>query len=221
LLHDRECRSALSVLADHLPAGSRLAGRAGRAEPPLRIARLRADDRILQIGRSDLSLALCEAASLLHAGEVTIGKDEAAVLHQRTEGWSAGLYLAALYLREGGSLGTAAVSFGGDDQLVSKYMESEFLARISRKRRVFLTRTAVLDRMSGPLYEAVLELPGSAATLADLARSNLLLVPLDRRGRWYRYPHLFRDVPPARAGTPGARPDAGAAASRGRLVPGP
>ena len=73
-------------------------------------------------------------------------------------------------------------------------MESEFLARISRRQRVFLTRTAVLERMSGPLCEAVLELSGSAATLADLARSNLLLVPLDRRGEWYRYHHLFRDM---------------------------
>jgi LuxR family maltose regulon positive regulatory protein len=73
-------------------------------------------------------------------------------------------------------------------------MESEFLARISRRQRVFLTRTAVLERMSGPLCEAVLDMPGSAATLADLARSNLLLVPLDRRGDWYRYHHLFRDM---------------------------
>ena len=73
-------------------------------------------------------------------------------------------------------------------------MESELLARISQQQRVFLTRTAVLERMCGPLCEAVLELPGSAATLADLARSNLLLVPLDRRGQWYRYHHLFRDM---------------------------
>ena len=117
-----------------------------------------------------------------------------AELHRRTEGWPAGLYLAALYLREGGSLAGAAVSFGGDDRLVSEYVESEFLARISRRQRVFLTRTAVLERMCGPLCEAVLELAGSAAILADLARSNLLLVPLDRRGQWYRYHHLFRDM---------------------------
>ena len=73
-------------------------------------------------------------------------------------------------------------------------MEAEFLARISQRHRAFLTRTAVLERMCGPLCDAVLELPGSAATLADLARSNLLLVPLDRRGHWYRYHHLFRDM---------------------------
>ena len=167
---------------------------AGRSEPPLRVARLRAEGRILEIGPGDLSLTCEEAASLLRDAEVALGEDEVAGLHRRTEGWPAGLYLAALYLREGGPLASAAVSFGGDDRLVSEYMESEFLARISRRQRVFLTRTAVLERMSGPLCEAVLDVRGSAATLTDLAQSNLLLVPLDRRGEWYRYHHLFRDM---------------------------
>ena len=192
-LHNRECRAALSVLADHVPAGSRLA-LAGRAAPPLRVARLRAEGRILEIGPGDLSLTPEEASSLLRNADMALSKDEVAELHRRTEGWPAGLYLAALYLREGGTLAGAAVSFGGGDRLVSEYMESEFLSRISRRQRVFLTRTAVLERMSGPLCEAVLELPGSAVTLAGLARSNLLLVPLDRRGEWYRYHHLFRDM---------------------------
>src|SRR5450755_4744030 len=192
-LHNRECRAALSVLADHVPGGSRLV-LAGRAGPPLRVARLRAEGRILEIGPGDLSLTREEASSLLRDAEVAVGEDEVAELHRRTEGWPAGLYLAALYLKEGGALPGAAVSFGGDDRLVSEYMESEFLSRISRRQRVFLTRTAVLERMSGPLCEAVTELSGSAVTLADLARSNLLLVPLDRRGDWYRYHHLFRDM---------------------------
>jgi len=192
-LHNRECQDALSVLADHVPGGSRLA-LAGRAEPPLRIARLRAEGKILEIGPEDLALTSDEASSLLRNADVALGVDEVAGLHQRTEGWPAGLYLAALYLREGGPLATAAVSFGGDDRLVSEYMESEFLARISRRERVFLTRAAVLDRLSGPLCDAVLDVPGSAAILAGLARSNLLLVPLDRRGQWYRYHHLFRDM---------------------------
>ena len=192
-LHNSECRAALSVLADHVPGGSRLA-LAGRDEPPLRIARLRAEGRILEIGPGDLSLTCDEASSLLRDAEVALGEDDVAELHRRTEGWPVGLYLAALYLREGGSLGTAAISFGGDDRFVSEYVESEFLARISQRQRAFLTRTAVLERMSGPLCEAVLDLPGSGATLADLARSNLLLVPLDQRGQWYRYHHLFRDI---------------------------
>ena len=192
-LHDSDCRAALSVLADHVPAGSRLA-LAGRAEPPLRVARLRAEGRILEIGPEDLSLTADEASSLLRNAELSLDADEVADLHRRTEGWPAGLYLAALYLREGGPLASAAVSFGGADRLVSEYMESEFLARISGRQRVFLTRTAVLERMSGPLCEAMFGLPGAAVTLADLARSNLLLVPLDRRGEWYRYHHLFRDM---------------------------
>jgi LuxR family maltose regulon positive regulatory protein len=193
VLHDRECRAALSVLADHVPPGSRLA-LAGRAALPLRVARLRAEGKIMEIGPEDLSLTRAEAASLLRDAGLTLGEDEVAELHRRTEGWPAGLYLAALYLREGGALASAAVSFGGDDRLVSEYMESEFLARISRRQRAFLTRTAVLERMSGPLCEAVLGVPGSRAILAELARSNLLLVPLDRRGEWYRYHHLFRDM---------------------------
>ena len=193
LLHETESRDALSMLADHVPGGSRLV-LAGRSDPPLRVARLRAEGRITEIGPGDLSLTREEAIALLRAAGVSLGDDDLTSLHQRTEGWPAGLYLAALCLREGGSPGAAAASFGGDDRLVSQYMEAEFLARVSRRHRLFLTRTAVLDRMCGPLCEAVLELPGSAAALAELSRSNLLLVPLDRRRVWYRYHHLFRDM---------------------------
>jgi LuxR family transcriptional regulator, maltose regulon positive regulatory protein len=193
LLLSPECRAALSVLAEHIPAGSRLV-LAGRDEPPLRVARLRAEGRITEVGPADLALTRGEAAALLRAAGVTLGADEVAVLHERTEGWPVGLYLAALYLREGGSVPGAADSFGGGDRFVNEYVESEFLARISPEQREFLTRTAVLDRMSGPLCEAVLGIAGAGAILADLARSNLLLVPLDRRGQWYRYHHLFRDM---------------------------
>jgi len=193
VLRNRECRAALSALADHVPEGSRLV-LAGRAEPPLRIPRLRAEGRILEISPAQLSLTRDEAASLLaHAG-VVLAEDEVTELHRRTEGWPVGLYLAALYLREGGLVAGAAVSFSGDDRFVSDYVESEFLARISWRQRIFLTRSAVLERMSGPLCEAVLSTPGSTETLADLTRSNMLLVPLDRRGEWYRYHHLFRDM---------------------------
>jgi LuxR family transcriptional regulator, maltose regulon positive regulatory protein len=193
LLRSTECRDALSVLADHVPPGSRLV-LAGRNEPPLRIARLRAEGRLTEIGPGDLALTVAEAAVLLRNAAVALGEDEVAELHRRTEGWPVGLYLAALCLREGGSVGRAAVSFGGDDRLLSQYMESEFLARISARDRLFLTRTAVLERMCGSLCEAVLEVPGSAATLTALARANMLLVPLDRRRVWYRYHHLFRDM---------------------------
>ena len=193
LLHNSECRAALSVLADHVPVGSRLV-LAGRNAPPLRIARLRAEGKFIEIGPHDLALGPQEAGSLLRAAEVVLGEAEVAELHRRTEGWPVGLYLAALYLREGGKFGQAAAAFGGEDRFVSEYLESELLAQLSEQQRVFLTRTAVLERMSGPLCEAVLERPGAATMLADLAQSNMLLVPLDRRGQWYRYHHLFRDM---------------------------
>ena len=89
VLRNLECRSALSVLADHVPAGSRLA-LAGRAWPPLRIARLRAEGRILEIGPGDLSLTRAEASSLLRNMDLTLGEDDGAALHRRTEGWPAG-----------------------------------------------------------------------------------------------------------------------------------
>jgi LuxR family maltose regulon positive regulatory protein len=192
VLRNSECRAALSVLADHVPGGSRLA-LAGRAWPPLRVARLRAEGKILEIGPRELSLTGEEASSLLRNAGVALGEDEVAELHRRTEGWPAGLYLAALYFKEG-SPGCAAATFGDDGRFINDYIESEFLARISSRQRAFLTRSAVLTRMCGPLCETVLGMSGSAAMLADLARSNLPLVPLDSRGKWYRYHHLFRGM---------------------------
>jgi LuxR family maltose regulon positive regulatory protein len=193
VLHDPECRAAMPVLADHVPDGSQLV-LAGRDAPPLPIARLRAEGKVVEIGPRDLALTLTEASSLLREAGITLGRDDMAELHQRIEGWPAGLYLAALSLREGGSVGNPAAFFTGEHHLVSDYMQSEFLARLPVRQRAFLTRTAVLERMCGPLCEAVLDQPGPAATLADLARSNLLLVPLDRHGEWYRYHQLFRDM---------------------------
>ena len=191
MLRNSECQAALSVLADHVPGVLVGDGRTG--QPPLRVARLRAEGRILEIGPADLSLDRDEASLLLRGADVVVGEDDVAELHRRTEGCASRFVLAALYLREGGPLAGAA-AFGGDDRLVSEYVETEFLAGISHRHRVFLTRTAVLERMCGPLCDAVLKAGGSAGVLAELERSNLLLVPLDRRGQWYRYHHLFRDM---------------------------
>ena len=129
VLRDRECRSALSVLADHVPAGSQLV-LAGRADPPLRVARLRAEGRILEIGPGDLSLTAGEAASLLHQAGVVPGADEAAELHRRTEGWAAGLYMAALAIKAGSRDGETAPTFSGDDIFMRDYLRSEVLDRL-------------------------------------------------------------------------------------------
>ncbi len=192
VLHNPECRAAMPVLAGHVPDGSQLV-LAGR-DTPLPLARLRAEGKVMELGPGDLAMTLAEASSLLREAGITLGQDDVAELHRRIEGWPAGLYLAALSLREGGSVRNPVASFTGEHQLVGRYIQSEFLARLSSGQREFLTRTAVLERMCGPLCEAVLDQPGAAATLADLARSNLLLVPLDRHGEWYRYHQLFGDM---------------------------
>ena len=192
-LRNSECRAALSVLADHVPGGSRLV-LAGRAEPPLRIARLRAEGKILEIGAGDLSLTWRrQHRCCAPPGWRWVRKMWRSCTGGPKDG-RPGCTSRRCPCGKAARCREAAASFGGDDRFVSEYVESEFLARISRRQRAFLTRTAVLERMSGPLCEAVLDLPGSAATLADLARSNLLLVPLDQRGQWYRYHHLFRDM---------------------------
>ena len=193
VLHDSECRAAVSVLADHVPAGSRLA-LAGRAELPLQVPRLRAEGKLLEIGPDDLSLTLEEAVVLLRNAGVPLSEDEVAGLHQRTEGWPAGLYLAALAVRAATRPSQACSAFTGRDVFVGDYLHAEILNRIPRHMRVFLTRSAALERMSGPLCDAVLTRQGSAADLDAVARSNMLLVPLDRKGEWYRYHHLFRDL---------------------------
>jgi hypothetical protein len=110
VLDNPECRAAMPVLADHVPNGSQLV-LAGRDAPPVPVARLRAAGRILEVGPRDLALTLAEASALLREAGITLGREDVAELHRRTEGWPAGLYLAALSLREGGSLGDAVASF--------------------------------------------------------------------------------------------------------------
>jgi LuxR family transcriptional regulator, maltose regulon positive regulatory protein len=193
LLYNSEARAALSVLAEEVPRGSRIV-LAGREMPPVRVARLRAEDRITEIGPDQLSMSLEESSQLLLAAEVALDEEDLTTLHGRAEGWPVGLYLAALSLRQGGSIDAVAQSFNGEDRFVSDYFESEVLARIPSDERAFLTRSAALERMSAALCEATLDLPRAATTLAGLVRSNMLLVPLDRRGHWYRYHHLFGDM---------------------------
>jgi LuxR family transcriptional regulator, maltose regulon positive regulatory protein len=117
-----------------------------------------------------------------------------AELTSRTEGWPVGLYLAALAMRAGGQQHHAGFGFTGDDRFMADYLRSELLAHLSPELMRFLTRTAVLERLSGSLCDAVLATSGSSRVLSSLEDSNLLLVPLDRQRQWYRYHHLFREL---------------------------
>jgi LuxR family maltose regulon positive regulatory protein len=135
-----------------------------------------------------------ETRTLLRAAGVTLADEQVAELTEQTEGWSAGLYFAALSIRARGGKAMGATTLSGSDRVVSDYLKSELLAHLSPDIFRFLTRSAVLERMSGPLCDAVLETSGSAASLESLARSNLFLVPLDRTSESYRYHHLFQEL---------------------------
>ena len=185
-----DCLDVLAALLGYVPAGSQMAI-ASREEPALPIARWRAQGQLEEIGVSDLRLDEREAGLLLAAAGVKLDPLELTELTERTEGWPAGLYLAALSLQAGGPTPASAASFAGDDRLVSDYFRLEVLARLPPADAQFLKQTSVLERMRGDLCDAVLQATGSAQTLERLARTNGFVVPLDRRGEWYRYHHLF------------------------------
>jgi LuxR family transcriptional regulator, maltose regulon positive regulatory protein len=193
LLHNPACRDAVAELAVRLPGGRQLVI-ASRDDPPLPRALLRARGQVVDVGVDDLAMDHREARALLEGAGVRLDEADMTELIRRTEGWPVGLYLAALAIRADGRRAVAEPVFAGDDRLVADYLRSELLSRLSPKTVSFLTRTAVLDRMCGPLCDAVLGTRGSGRLLESLERSNVLLVALDRHRDWYRYHHLFRDL---------------------------
>jgi LuxR family maltose regulon positive regulatory protein len=179
------------LLAAQLPSGSQVA-LAARAEPDLPIARLRARGELLELGAADLALDVDEAAHLLTASGLDLPRSEVAELTRRTEGWPAGLYLAALSIQAGGPAAASAASFSDRDRNVEDYLRSEITSSLSAGEVRFLARTSVLDRFSASLCDTVVGRPGSARILASIERANLFLVPLDHEREWYRYHPLFR-----------------------------
>jgi len=186
-----DCSRSIAEFAFRVPAGWRLAV-ASRDALPLPLSRLRMGRGIVEIGVHDLAMGGAEAAALLRLAGADVPVAEVDELVRRTEGWPAGLYLAALAMRSGSPV--TGFGFTGDDRLVDDYLRSELLARLSPAQANFLVRTSILDRMTGPLCDAVVGGKQSSRMLVDLERHNLLVVPLDRRGEWYRYHHLLRDL---------------------------
>lgn len=190
---NRQCLNTIAEFALRLPPGWQL-GLASRTAVPLPTARLRAQGGILEVTADDLSMGPREADSLLKGAGVEA--DEASVrdLLQRTEGWPAGLYIAALAIKSGSRNSDVGFTFTGDDVYMGDYLRSELLDRTSGAEASFLIRTSVLDRMCGSLCDAILEETGSTAVLEQMEARNLLVIPLDRHREWYRYHHLLRDL---------------------------
>jgi len=193
-LTNPQCLDAIDALIDHLPTGSQLA-LCGRNGSTGRLGALRARGLIGEIGPEELRMGESQAAQLLREAGVELSDAGLAELVERTEGWPAGLYLAALATRRGGRARLKnATGFRGDDRFVADYLRSELLPDLPADELRFLTRTAFLERMCGPLCDTVLGAEGSAGILDSLERSNRFVVALDRRGEWFRYHHLFREL---------------------------
>lgn len=165
-----------------------------RVDPPFRLGRLRVRDQVTEIRAADLRFASDEAAGLLGTANGHISDDAVRDLCDRTEGWAAGLVLAGLSLQLTDDPDAFVEAFRGDDQLVVDYLSDELLGGISTDDRQRLLETSVLERMSGPLVDAVCDTSGSAEWLRRTAAVNQLLIGLDRTGTWYRYHHLLRDL---------------------------
>jgi LuxR family maltose regulon positive regulatory protein len=193
LLTSPAALEVVRTLANNLPPGSALAV-AGRQAPDLPWHRLRVRRQLLELGPNELRLSPTESAALLEAVGLDPARHDVAALHERTEGWAAGLYLAALSLRSRGGRPAGPDSVAGDDRVVSEYLRDELLASLAPDLQEFLLRSSLLEQMSGPLCDAVLETTGSGLVLQQLERSNLLVIPLDDEGRWYRFHHLFAEM---------------------------
>jgi LuxR family transcriptional regulator, maltose regulon positive regulatory protein len=193
VLRSSEAVRAMAAIVEHPPAGSQVV-LASRRTPPLPLGRLRANRRVIELTARDFVMTRSEASALLELAGIELGAAEIDTLVRRTEGWPAGLYLAALSLRDQPDAFAAAAQFGGDDRVVSDYIVDALLSELPHEHVAFLRHTSVLDRLSGPLCDAIREERGSAQLLRDLARANVLLVPLDRTDRWFRYHGLLSQM---------------------------
>lgn len=194
LVSSVEVHQQLTALVDHLPAPLHLV-LAGRSDPPLPLARWRAGGRLTELREADLRFTSEESVTLLRTSTtVTLSDDQLAALVRRTEGWAAGLQLAGLSLAGHPDPASFVQTFTGTHRFVLDYLTEEVLARQPDWLVRFLLETSVLERLSGPLCDAVCGRRDSQAVLERVERANLFLVPLDEVRQWWRYHHLFADL---------------------------
>ena len=190
VLRSRESRRVLTAISHAFGAGLQLA-LASRGDRVLPIGRLRAHGNCVELRAEDLLMTRAEASMLLSLAGVELSPEETLRLTRRTEGWPAGLYLAALSLRAQEGDRPDVDRFAGDDRFVAEYVRDELLSDLPADDLAFLTQTSVLDRLSGPVCDAILGRRDSADMLPRLAQSNVMLTPLDRCNSTYRYHGLY------------------------------
>jgi LuxR family maltose regulon positive regulatory protein len=191
-LHEPAAQAALAALLVGLPPEVTLA-LASRRPPPLPVARLRAQRRVLELGPRDLAMDPAEGAAMLALAGLELGREDVTRLLLCTEGWPAALTLGAITLAEPSSPSHAA-GFGGADRLVADYVRDEILGGLSPERRRFLLETSVLETLTGQFCDRVLQRTGSAATLVELCGQQGLLIPLDRSDERFRHHRLVAET---------------------------
>jgi LuxR family transcriptional regulator, maltose regulon positive regulatory protein len=190
----RAVDDALAFLIEHLPPKMYLII-ATREDPHLPLARLRVRGQLSELRATDLRFTPSEAAGFLNqAMGLNLSAEDVAALETRTEGWIAGLQLAALSMRGREDVPGFIRAFAGDNRYIVDYLVEEVLQRQPERIRSFLLQTSILDRLSGPLCDAVTDQEEGNARLEALERGNFFVVPLDDKRHWYRYHHLFAEV---------------------------
>jgi LuxR family transcriptional regulator, maltose regulon positive regulatory protein len=194
LLDARPIDQALAFLVERLPPQLHLVI-ATRVDPPLPLARLRTRGQLTEVRAADLRFTSVEVTAFLtEVMGLNLAAQDIAVLEARTEGWIAGLQLAALSMQGHQDVGGFIQAFAGDHRYILDYLAEEVLQRQPETIRNFLLQTAILDCLSGSLCDAVSGQMGGNARLEALDRGNFFVVPLDDRRQWYRYHHLFAEV---------------------------
>lgn len=187
-------RESVKWFVEHAPPTFQVVV-SSRSEPTLPLAALRVQGKLVELRAQDLRFTASEANAFMNGGlEIGLTPREIDLLVERTEGWPAGLYLAALSLRGVSDRSAFVRSYGGANHFVVDFLVDEVLDAYDPATQALMIRASILDRMCGRLCDAVLDQNGSGARLADLARTNLFLVPLDDRGEWFRFHHLFAEL---------------------------
>jgi ATP/maltotriose-dependent transcriptional regulator MalT len=184
-----EIHTLIAFLIEHMPAHMHLII-ASRTEPPLPLPLFRARGQMLELQAADLRFTVDDAIAMINQ-KVPLTTSQIDMLVARTEGWIVGLKLALLAIQQGEDASHLIESFGGSHRYIADYFSREILRNQSESAQRFLLHTAPLDRLSGPLCDAVTGDSNGQAMLTDLDQANLFLVPLDEERRWYRYHRLF------------------------------
>jgi ATP/maltotriose-dependent transcriptional regulator MalT len=194
VIREQEIHESLQFVLDHLPHCLHLL-LASRADPQLPLARLRARGQVVEIREMDLRLSDKEAARFLtQVMNLSLTEEDIGRLETRTEGWIAGLQLAALSMRRHADVSAFLQEFTGSHRFILDYVQEEILEPLPQAQQRFLLQTSVLDRMNAEVCQALTGEQTSQQMLESLERANLFLVPLDEERRWYRFHTLFREV---------------------------